>query len=105
MPCQIFRIPWYLQCGVLVFENLRSICIVPWIGSRYNFIHTELITESFFEYYVPHTALFWSYNTERRSFPADRPKYTQKNATRKGQEGTQCLQASLSADEIPAYTH
>ena len=32
------------------FRELAKHCIVPWIGSQYNFTHTELITESFFEY-------------------------------------------------------
>src|SRR5438034_10599696 len=61
------------------FREPAKHCIVPWIGSRYNYTHTELITESYFKYYVPHPALFWSYNTERRSFPADRPNSHRKH--------------------------
>src|SRR6266540_1441093 len=33
------------------FREPAKHCIVPWIGSRYNFTHTELITETYFEYY------------------------------------------------------
>ena len=92
------------MCGVLVSENLRS--IVSFLGSVADTIsHTQSWLQSHSSSTTCHIRHYFGLTTRKDAAFRPTGQIHTENATRKGKEGTQCLQASLSVDAIPEYIH